>query len=254
MFFKEFSGDVMMRTGLMVPAKAQPGNGYCSLYYFRNKDAQTIRKSGSSKGLNKYPVWTNRLVMDYDDGDATLWDDFPKIAEFGAPFRIYTSGGKGYHVEIHIEPMVGLNVPFFQRVFVTSHGFKVDLSLYQSGRLISNIGRVHPKTQRKKALIMEFFEGQPLVIPQNAQPPVPYEEKKSDTMVFLQAIARLNKSLKYAPGIGNRHTALWGMAKDLAGGGLSHDTALELLLNVNKTWPNPKEDCEVEAAVEQAYR
>ncbi len=253
MYFKEFSADFNRRHGTMVPVSQTCPSGYCSLYYFLQHDAEKIMRAGSSKGLNQYPVFTNRLVMDFDNGDDTIWDDLSKIWDLGAPFRMYTSGGKGYHVEIHTEFMKGTHIPHSHKCFVEELGVHVDFGLYRHDRLLSNPGRVHPKTGLKKKIIFEVPHGKPLKIPEVIPVKKTPVIESNDSHMLRQGIGRLNSALALEPGIGDRHMLLWGVAKDLKLSGLDFETVLDLMLAVNNAWSTPKEPGEVEAAVSQAF-
>jgi len=191
--------------------------------------------------------------MDYDNGDETIWNDIPKIAALGAPFRIYTSGGKGYHVEILTELMKGTHVPYSHKVFVRNMGLAVDMGLYRHERLFSNPGRVHPKTGNKKRVLMEFFDGVPLKIPESIPVKATPVLEQEDSLMFRQAVMRLNRALTDEPEIGNRHNTIWGVAKDFRLAGFDLDITMELMHSLNDSWEKQKETEEVEAAVNQAY-
>jgi hypothetical protein len=191
--------------------------------------------------------------MDFDNGDATIWTDLSKIMDLGAPFRIYTSGGKGYHVEIHTEFMKGTHVPYSHKCFVESLGLKVDFSLYRHDRLLSNPGRVHPKTGLKKAVIFDMLVGTPLKIPEVIPVKKAPVLENNDAHMLRQGITRLNSALTTEPSIGDRHMLLWGISKDLRLAGLDFETVLNIMMEVNSAWTHSKEPAEVELAVSQAF-
>lgn len=253
MFYKEFCDSFNRRHGTMLPVTQNCTSGYCSLYYFSEPDAKKIMSSQSSKGLNKYGVFSNRLVLDYDNGDASIWGDLPKLLRLKAPLRVYTSGGKGYHVEIQTKLMKGSHVPYSHRVFVEKLNVDVDLGLYRHDRILSNSGRIHPKTGNPKKPIVEIFSGTPLTIPET----IPIKKHavpiNSSRLMLHQAAARMHSALNFDPNVGKRHITLWGIAKDFHLAGLDFETTLNLMYALNKAWSNPKKDSEVEVAVAQAF-
>lgn len=254
-FYREFSRQMWSRYGTMFPITHLPRCGYSSLYAVSEEDARIIQNEGHSRNRDRFKVYSDTLYMDFDDGDATLWNALPKLLELNAPLKIYFSGKKGYHVALPIQPMYGHNVPEFQKVFVTKLGIACDHSLYQHGRLFSNPGRVHPKTGVPKHLILELFEGEALKIPEFI---VVEKKKKIDLEKDIDhlrfGLMRLLQLIANEPMIGDRHTGIWGCATTLRDAGLSEEAALEILSMVNESWKNSKDPEEIEAAVTQGYK
>lgn len=232
--------------------------GYCSVYMFSEKDAKKIIDSMNSKGFDNYSLFSKFLVLDIDNGDEGLQYVEAHLAKSNLGYEVWSSGGKGYHIYI---PHKLVESPFLPN----SHKFAVidlipdahevvDMSLYQAGRLLSLPGRIHPKTKNRKVFMREVL-GAPLILriipPSNFKSK--FEASYSDQPLSRGLERALNLCLQ-PPSIGNRHTALWGAAKDLAESGLDHRTVLTIIHKVNQSWTSPKDVEEVEQAVNQAFR
>ena len=250
--FKEFCADFNRRYGTMVPASKEIKTGYCSLYWFFEEDAKEIAKAGHSRGLGRYKVYSNKLWFDFDEGEQSLENALPKIKSLGAPYAVYDSGGKGYHVSVDIVPMEGYDVPTQQALFVESLGVVCDMSLYRHDRILSNIGRIHPISGKSKVLLYKITEGELFNVPK----PLVIKKPKQQTAqtVDLQiAMTRALLLLERDPKPGSRHTMLWSCAKDFCESGVAYEVALGLLLKINEQFKKPKEPQDVERAVAQAY-
>jgi hypothetical protein len=229
-----------------------PDAGYASVYMFDAEAAAAIKEAGNSSGLAQYPVYTNNLTLDLDQGEPQL----ARVREAikGLAYRVYDSGGKGFHVVIQLaEMMSGTNVPYTQRKWAEALNVGADLSLYQAGHIISLPGRRHAKTGRQKVLI-DTVEGLPLALTLLDPPARTFSISESNQSELEQGLWRLIGLLRQEPGVGSRHVALWSTAKHFADAGLAFDTALDLLTEVNNTWQEPKPDDELNAALKQAYK
>lgn len=231
--------------------------GYSSYYWFREEDAREIQQQGRSIGLNRFSVYTRYLVLDIDREDdmpAALKDMEQYSAELrgmGLKHSVWVSGGKGFHIYIHCEPMEGNDVPHSQYCWVKERGWKVDFSLYQHGRLLSNPGRKSKKTGVRKHKIKDY-DGELLHVPR-VQPPERSERPPDLGSSDLARIAlyRAQKALESEPD--SRHTRLWSLAGAFAEAGMPEPLTVELLEWINKFWPQPKDREGLERAVHQAY-
>jgi hypothetical protein len=248
----------------MIPVSAladlynRPDAGYCSYYWFTKEAADEIRARKHSGGLAVFSVYTKYLVVDIDrenDLHAALRDMEQYSLELQAEnikHSVWVSGGKGFHIYIHCEPMEGTHVPYSQLKWIESRNWKVDKSLYQHGRLLSNPGRKSKKTGVRKHKIREF-DGNLLRVP-TVQPPVrapaPAGEITSSDKLRL-AFFRLQKILEVEPD--SRHTTIWSTAGMCADAGIEEELTIQLLTLVNKQWQNPKDHDGLVRAVNQAY-
>jgi hypothetical protein len=257
MYYREWCLQPHHRRGCMLPLKTvaqfenAPDAGYASVYMFDADAAATIKDARSSSGLARYPVSADTLTLDLDKGEKQLELVESKIR--GLAYKVYDSGGKGFHVVIKLSTMAtGPNVPYSQRCWAEALGVGADLSLYQAGHIISLPGRKHPKTGRRKTLVREVA-GEPLELLLTDPPERVFAISDSDQSELERGLWRLIGLLRQEPGAGNRHTALWSTAKHFADAGIEYDTALDLLTETNATWEEPKTIEDVEAAIRQAY-
>lgn len=263
-YWVEYSLKTTQRSGKMIPVSSLPefytkGNaGYSSYYWFREEDAREIQKQGNSIGLSRFSVYTRYLVVDIDrenDTAAALRDMEAYTAELrgmGLKHSVWVSGGKGFHIYIHCEPMEGIDVPYSQLCWVKERGWKVDLTLYQHGRLLSNPGRKSEKTGIRKHKLSDY-PGELLQVPR-VQPPERATRTAEIGSADLARVAlfRLQKALEQDPS--SRHTTLWSLAGTLAEAGMEEQLTTDLLRWINKFWTQPKDDEGLIRAVNQAYQ
>lgn len=270
MRFHEYSKTPHSRGGTMVPVSALPDifalpdAGYCSVYQFNAMDAHLIRAQKHSRDLGRFSVYTDRLWIDIDaanDSPQAIEDAKQYTRQLAADFKqqgldftVWFSGKKGYHICIKIHPIEGHGVPHSQLVYVRdTMKLTCDYSLYQHGRLLSNPGRLHPKTGIKKHRIMEN-SGTLLSIPLISPP----ERLALDTATLSSsdkariALSRVQNLILDAPLPGMRHQNLWSAAMQLIDANMSDELAFGLLYYANEFFPEPKPKEEIWRAVQQA--
>lgn len=261
-YYREWAPTVFERRGLMLPVKSfdtvcrRYDPGYASVYMFNEGDALEILAAGNSKGLNRYVVSADMLVIDLDDGETMAKKAEDKVKAVGYPYTLWDSGSKGFHLCIPHAMVSSPFLPHSHLQVVRGLGIGADESLYQHGRLVSLPGRVHPKTKRRKVFVRSSRGTRPLSFP------LIEPEKKlmlsltdiSDKDCLRIGLYRAIKLIDNPPTPGNRHTVLWGTAKDMANAGLPYAVVLELLHIINDTWEHPKTPEELELAVKQGFK
>lgn len=247
----------------MIPVSSLPefykreDAGYSSYYWFRQEDAVQIQAQKSSKGLDRFSCYSKYLVLDIDredrmdiaTKDMRAYSD--ALAKLGVKHSIWVSGGKGFHIYIHIVPMEGLSVPYSQLRWVKAQGWQVDLTLYQTGRLLSNPGRKSIKTGIRKHKI-EDHDGDLLYIPIIERPNIPVVSSSITSADLTRvALSRIERSIETDPS--SRHVALWSLASACRDSGMGYELCVEILRWTNQFWTNPKDDPGLVRAVTQAY-
>lgn len=264
MYYAEYTLQPYLRKGIMVPVTALPSlyqredAGYSSYYWFNEEDAKQITAQGNAKNLNRFSVYTKYLVIDIDreDNPQQATDDMHRyasdIAEMGLKHSIWVSGGKGYHIYIHCEPMEGIDVPYSQLQWIKARGWKVDESLYQHARLLSNPGRKSVKTGVRKHKIGDY-DGNLLHVPRVSLPVATvFNVPVTRGDLARVSLYRIQKTFENQPN--SRHTALWSVAGACAEAGMPLNLCTELLEWMNKAcWETPKDFPGLKRAVEQAY-
>ena len=271
MLYHEFSLQPNLRSGLMVPESSLPDlfkredSGYCSVYKFDEKAVFAIRAQGSAKGLGRFPVYSDRLWIDIDRDDkdgvsgverarAYARELANKFKQSDYNFTVWFSGSKGFHICIKITMMVGEAVPHSQAEWLRAQGLEIDYSLYQHGRLLSNPGRLHPKTGKKKELIMVNNGTIIPTIPILSLPiktlMQPDELSKSDLARIV--FSRASNLILDAPLCGMRHTSFWSFATQALEAGLPKEWVFGTLSYVNEFLPDPKSKEDILRSIEQA--
>lgn len=271
MWYHEHTQSPEKRTGLMVPRSALPDffrlpdSGYCSVYAFSEEAKWAVRAQGDATNLSRFPVYSDRLWIDIDGADSSE-TEVARVAAYTRQltkqfiaqdlnFSVWSSGSKGFHVCIKIIPMLGKDVPYSQLRYVQDT-LKVvsDFSLYQHARLLSNPGRLHPKTGRRKTKVYEHQGTTILSIPMLVAPSKLDVDSDSLTDSDLGRIGfqRLAAFIQDTPLAGMRHTKLWSLASGLLEAGMSRELVFMNCSYVNKFLPDPKTDEEVLRAVTQA--
>lgn len=268
--YHEFCIEPMQRNGTFIPVSKYADvlkledSGYCSVYRFDEQAVLQVRAQGSSQGLGRFPVYTDRLWLDFDGADLTAESvvDAKKRAsaaakifkDMGASFTIWFSGGKGYHICVRIAPMSGNGVPHSQSTFVSFLGIQCDYSLYQHGRLLSNPGRLHKKTGKRKELVHTHHGNTLLVVPYLE--PLNKNIPDRENLTYLDrakiAYSRVGMFLEDTPKPGMRHTRLWSLAMSMLEAGMSANATRENLMFVNSLMGEPKKQEEVEQCLTQA--
>lgn len=257
MLYKEWCLNVYTRKGFMIPVstldkilKTHHSPGYATIYSYDEEAAMEVRASGTSAGFDRFVPYSESLIIDIDDGDSGLRDAESKLQSFY--YEVWESGGKGYHLVLPHNPLQDKRLPWSHRDKVTEFGILCDLSLYQSGRLLSLPGRIHPKTKRKKKYLRSH-EGELITIPLIERPPSTFnfegvEERLSTAFMRMADLCEGN----VYPGI--RHQNLWSLAKNMSRSGVEFEEALIMLQLLNRQWKQPKQPEEVELACKQAYK
>lgn len=261
MWYKEWASQPSNRKGRMLPLSSFQNilklrdTGYESVYYFSESDALKIKQNENSKGMNRLSVGSDRLMIDIDKGEDGLQAVGKILEDKGYGFKLYSSGSKGYHIELSHIPLYDKRLPYSHKHFLKSllgKAFEyVDPTLYQHGRLISLVGRIHPITRRKKVLIKEF-PGKQVEIPIVDEPEIE-STFKAQIEPLSHALLKAFDASSIEPNIGQRHMVLWRVGKSLSEAGLSSDTTQEILEGINESWDNPKESKDVLQVVKSIY-
>lgn len=261
MYYREWASKVGARRGRMVSLNAlkillsQYDPGYASLYAFDKSAADQILSQGHSKGLNKFHVFAESLTIDIDSGIEGLSLAVDVLNTRGLHYEVWQSGGKGFHVIVPHQPIFSVDLPYAHKGCIEELGLErvADMSLYQHGRLISLPGRVHPKTRLKKRLLYIIHGRKFMLDINNIKVPQFRLNIQKELGMLATGLMRAADLITKPPTEGNRHTQVWGTSKALMEAGLSFDTVLEIMTEVNETWEEPKSPEELKRAVHQAY-
>lgn len=256
-WFREWCPSNLYRTGNLVPVEAfeqilrRPDPGFASVYMFKSEDAKQIRANGSSRGLGSLTVAADAVTLDVDNPD-DINQVLEKIDSLKLGYEVWDSG-RGYHIVIPHDFIEDNRLPYSHRCWVESLGLPVDLTLYQHARVLRLPGTVNVKTGRRKQFV-ERVDGMKPTIELRDPPTFNLKPETFGLKTIETVLNQFQRLAASEPVPGNRHTRIWSAARSAADAGLSYQTALELLQEINSAWQSPKEPAEVEKAVTQAYR
>lgn len=256
--FLEHANTVMSRYGNMITyAECVRRTGFRSVYAFSEDDAKTIKEARNSRGFSRYIPHSSELFVDLDD-PAFLDEALKNIEQLGWRYSLFQSGSKGYHIHVPHGMSSGYGLPSFHKEMALKVTPNADVSLYRNNSLFRLPGTIHAKTGRPKLWLKSGGVLLPRIPFECAGEPETNEIKfsfgESDESELCLALGAIQGFLKNQPETGRRYQTLWSIGKGLADGGLSNACTRELLEVVNKSWPNPKEDSEVERCVRDVFK
>ena len=261
MYYIEWVPDLERRSGLLMPIDKVERlvrlglSGHTTLYQFDQAVADHVKELGHSRGFHKYPCSSRVLIMDCDLGDKGMLEISAKLQALGLRHYIYCSGGKGHHIYVPLtERMTGVHVPYSQKCWVKDAGLSdlVDTGIYHAGHLIAAPGRIHAKTGVRKTFLKEV-PGNYLSV-RYVEPDIILDgiEFAGEESKLLMGISGLQDLIEQ-PKQGHRHTRIWSVSQALAEAGMPQSTCESIMVFLNSTWPDPKEDDDVIISVGQAY-
>ena len=242
-YFYEWCKTVTSRSGIMIPKDklqvhidSNNTSGFRSVYGFHPDHAKEISKRGNSKGFSEYPCFADELFIDIDTGDEGREKAEALVQKAGLKYKLYSSGGKGYHIVIPCKPIYSFNVPYSQKKFVESLGITPDESIYRFSGIISLEGRIHRKTKQPKKIA-----DIPLISRPVFESKLP--EDFSEAQDGFERAAYLTMA---QPREGNRYMDLWRCLSRFYNAGFSKEFLHEVADRINESWDNPKPADEID--------
>ena len=240
----------------MVPLASIEGKtGFRTIYSFAEDAAEVIKAQGASRGMARFPVYADKVVWDFDQGESGVKDAIAWAKELDLPYALFSSGSKGFHFEVPHTPIFDVNVPYTHKCLVEKVGIPTDPSLYHAARLFRLEGTIHEKTGKPKVLVERHDGGSILELSIKTPEPTRFSISQiddEDVSKFL--FQEISNRIGNSPGCGRRHVWAWGMARDAYRTGLSYEATLELLKMVNSTWgTDAKDDAYIENACSQGW-
>jgi hypothetical protein len=164
-----------------VPLEAEREcTGFRSVYAVDAALRDLILGKGSVAGMENMAVYSDILFLDFDSDDG-VEEARDTLCSMGAQFAIYSTGRRGRHFHVAIEPMFGASVPHSQLRFVSTHFAHFDPTVYRPHSIIRLPGTWHEKAPGHMKHRMEFLPGNLLKIPVVSKPPpVPSTESEGE--------------------------------------------------------------------------
>lgn len=258
-YFAEWGKTVQDRAFFVSVDTLKGRQGFESVYRFSETASQVMQARGSVAGCSNFPVYTDRLIIDLDDGITTAKVLKQILNKKGLAYLVYNSGNKGYHFVIPCKPSFDLDVPYTQKVWVEKLNINADLSLYRHNSMVRLPGTINEKTGNRKKLVY-VHKGKKLVFNKILENPERYttwqgaESVISNTFIQNVFIKGL-RLIREKPSPGRRHTELWSLANDFARSGLDLETAYNVILKINENWgEDAKDESDVFRAVQDGYK
>lgn len=195
---------------------------------------------------------SDELYVDIDTGEKDVLQFRDKLAAMEVAFQRWSTGGRGGHFHVGIEPMEGTTIHKAQREWVRNNvGPSADLSIYTptgQWRLPLATHRKHPGGVK---LLVEERDGNQLTIPPyQAPPPVPIYTLPTDVSAKTFMI-----NLMVQRGAGHRTPHIYILACNAHELGLSLDKAVDRVLWWNRRYSTPPHPAAyVAAKVSEVYR
>lgn len=253
MWFREWSPD-NYHTVYFCPVKDIIGaKGFASVYAFKKQDVETMKANQSVAGCSNFEVWADRLILDLDDGEASIEPLENELKKRKLAYRIWLSGYKGYHVEILTNALSGLDLPYNHFLYAQTLCPKTDPSVYRHCSLIRLPNTLHKKSTPNNQLrkkIIKTVSGGKIVFNSLVRNPnrdftfnLPDEFFSDDWLEV--GLSQYSRNINKSPPVGRRYLTLWSCANNLKKAGLSYDAIRDLLLLLNKSW-GANAHCETE--------
>jgi len=127
-------------------------NNYRSFFGFPQSTQALIKKQGHVKNLDGQELYCDEVLVDVDDNtsiDATL----AAIKKSGYAHTVYTTGNRGCHISIPIEPIQHRQLVYSVKQFVKSLGIweYIDTSVFRAAGQFRAVGARHEKTGKHKS-------------------------------------------------------------------------------------------------------
>lgn len=255
MWYVEHALEVFSRKGRMVPlSDISRYYGFRSVYAFSQEDAEEIKKSRSSKGFNRFSVFSDKLLFDLDNGDQGLNDIIGWADNEGFGYEIYESGSKGLHVELPTVAKYSPSLPGTHKEIAKKIYPKADLSIYRHGSLYRLPGTIHKKTGNPKKLVESVQSNILLDFELKTEEPKIKALEIDPSEDAQLALALASSLFNNSPGCGGRYMKFWSTSRALVDAGFSEEFIVELMLRINESWDDDAhEESEVLRAVSGAF-
>jgi hypothetical protein len=134
--------------------------GFRSLYGYTPETAMQIVESNSTAGLTGAPVYSDLLLVDFDDKPELGHKMADELREYD--WVKFNSGGRSIHLHVRIAPMFGPLVPALQKEWMAQHFPEADLSIYRTSGIYRLPGTRHESTGRCKKVLETNITGKSL--------------------------------------------------------------------------------------------
>lgn len=221
--------------------------GFRSVYAYTAEVAEEILADGGTKFMRGTPVYSDVLLMDFDDHDPTEFREL--LISNNIAFEEWDSGNRSVHFHVPIVPMYGPNVPNSQRAWVKKHAPTADISFYHPAGQYRLPRTYHAKNAGKCKSLVAEYPGDLLQIDEIVPSSIPKfaATEGCEEDFFANLLVRQES--------GHRRPHIWLLATMAAESGVEFDTAVECIRWWNdKFCSPPHDDSVILSQTESAYR
>lgn len=230
--------------------------GFRSVYGWPTEAADHVRTTGSSAGLKWFAVYSDELLLDFDDSPEAANRAEDWLLRHEISFSVWSSGGRSVHFHIDIEPILGPAVPHSQKKFVAATFPGADLAFYHAAGMYRLPGTAHEKNPGWYKELRRANSGYLLAVPMISQPlfrPSATGGSQRDPADLDAILTHMLFKTVYEGQGRNKHA--YNMAKLLKDLGHDYERALEVVANWSDDFAVPPIDgAELSATVQSAYR
>jgi hypothetical protein len=209
-----------------------------SVFGYPAEAQKHIEETGAIIGVKNFPVHSSLLFIDVDE--ETHLDEIERIiAATGVGYSVWTTGNRGLHFHIDMEPITSIHLPYSQAEYIRSLGLsdKVDMSLYRHHSIVRTPGAIHVTTGKVKELLRQV-DGPMLKINLIEEPEPEFENHEAGDA---ESIRRFKRNLIQKRSVGGRHMHLYILFESGMKAGHDADTVLDWLYwwNNHQSQPHP---------------
>jgi hypothetical protein len=213
-------------------------NNYRSFFGFPSSTQDLIKKQGHVKDLDGQELYCDEILVDVDDNssiDATL----AAIKKSGVKHTVYTTGNRGCHISIPIEPIQHRQLVYSVKQYVKSLGIwdYIDTSVFRAAGQFRAVGARHEKTGKHKSVLYEV-EGNVPKLRIMAPPPLTHAKLDVNHEPTEQDKFQLYINMLAARGPGTRTPHFYILWRSCIRAGVSNPTEIILWWNSRQSSPH----------------
>ena len=222
--------------------------GFRSVYAFSEDVAEQIIASNSTSGLHGHVLYSDMLLMDFDDCPQAAEKFRAYLINEGYNYEMLDSGNRSIHFHIPLSDGAGnlgiadSRIPRAQKAWVKEHAPKADTSFYHPAGMYRLTGTYHYKNPGHcKHSLIKHTSGQNLILVDyldNSAIPLPVTRVDDDQDYYFM-LARL---LQMPIDEGGRNYHLWKIIKTCSKLNFSSQRTLSEALYWNATKAHPPLD------------
>jgi hypothetical protein len=201
-------------------------HNFRSVYGYPEAAQEHIKATGNLVGVKQFAVQSSTLCIDVDE-EKHLDEIEAIIAAQNVGYSVWTTGNRGLHFHIDMEPIESIDLPYSQAEYIRGLGLSkwVDMTIYRHHSIIRTPGAVHATTGKRKEIVRQI-DGPMLSINLVQEPEPEFEHHESGDA---DSIRRFKRNLLQKRGPGQRHMHLYILFESGISAGHDIDTMLDWL-------------------------